>query len=233
MKRTYSTRYPIWTDAETLIVLEYYEQHGAPFCVEVLAASGYVRRPKGVAQYARKLGLRYRGTCYTRFQKGHKTWNKGIGWQAGGRSVHTRFQKGHIPHNGGAPVGEERLREDYWYVKTAQPNKWEPKHVVIWRQAHGQPPKGHCVVFRDGNPNNCTLQNLELISRAMLSTRNRWISQPSEYALLTDRPAKIALKKKGIRAKEIRQNPALLQLARIETFIKIKNRARHATLTER
>ena len=46
-------------------------------------------------------------------------------------------------------------------------------HHVIWEEAHGRAvPAGHCVIHRDGNPNNLAPENLALISRDENCRRN-------------------------------------------------------------
>ena len=97
-----------------------------------------------------------------RFEKGHKTWNKGLKGYIGANK--TSFKKGNIPHNY-RPVGSERINIDgYYEVKVADPNVWELKHRYIWEQTNGKIPKGHKLIFLDGNRNNVALENLKLIS---------------------------------------------------------------------
>ena len=43
---------------------------------------------------------------------------------------------------------------------------FEHKHRLIWEQAHGEIPKGYIITFLDGNPQNCVLENLAMISQA-------------------------------------------------------------------
>jgi hypothetical protein len=50
-------------------------------------------------------------TRQTEFKKGHKTWNKGIHYIPGGRSVETRFKPGQKPKNY-HPIGHERITSD-------------------------------------------------------------------------------------------------------------------------
>lgn len=39
------------------------------------------------------------------------------------------------------------------------------KHKVIWEEANGPVPEGHCLRFLDGDKMNCTLENLEMFTR--------------------------------------------------------------------
>lgn len=88
-----------------------------------------------------------------RFNKGHKTWNKGMkGLDIGGKE--TRFKKGNIPSNY-MPVGSERVNgDDYVDIKVADPNKWIGKHVFIWEEHNGPVPEGHAIIFGDKNRRN-------------------------------------------------------------------------------
>ena len=80
-----------------------------------------------------------------RFKPGCVSWNKGKKWsdfmsaEAQESSSRTCFKPGHIPHNGGSPIGEIRLRQatrnkpgskPYYWQKTAQPNVWRLKHQL-------------------------------------------------------------------------------------------------------
>ena len=114
------------------------------------------------------------------FPKGHTPFNKGKkGLTTGG--VQTQFKKGHMPHNH-LPVGSERVRtshperrtkDDYIDVKVAEPNKWRGKHIVIWEEHNGPVPKGHAVIFGDGDNRNFDPNNLILVSRKQLAILNK------------------------------------------------------------
>jgi hypothetical protein len=131
------------------------------------------------------LRLRYsqiRAACHNRgitngldyrFQAGGEPWNKGLkGWSALGTKK-TRFKPGNRPTNY-KPVGTERINPDgYVEVKIADPNKWMGKHRIIWENANGPVPKGHVIIFADGNRMNITLGNLLRVSRKELAVMNK------------------------------------------------------------
>lgn len=107
-----------------------------------------------------------------RFKPGHVPFNKGRkGICQGGKS--TQFKKGHIPHNY-MPVGSERVNgDDYVDIKIADPNRWKAKHIIVWEQHNGPKPKGHVVIFGDGDRRNFDPNNLVLVSRQQLAVMNK------------------------------------------------------------
>ncbi len=220
-----------WTEEELDILFEYIPTHGPEFVVELLDTKGYKRTRSGVGQTARLMGLYYQGQPKGRFTKGQVPANKGkkMSPEVYRKAAPTMFQPGcrkGAANNNYTPVGTETFRSDaYWWVKIAE-KTWVLKHRRIWEKKHGPIPPGMLVVFRDGNPHNFNLNNLELITRKEAVYRNRWGSGPSEYSLISGRAAMIRLNKKGIGDRIIRQNPELLEIARTETLIKLK--IRHA-----
>ena len=110
-------------------------------------------------------------------QKGKKGWNppgSEKGW----------FKKGEKSLNW-KPVGSERTNVDgYRERKVAEtgypPKDWRPVHQLIWLEAGREIPKGHLVVFRDGDKTNLVLDNLECISRTENMRRNTVHNLPEE-----------------------------------------------------
>ena len=104
------------------------------------------------------------------FKKGNVAHNKGkkqieyMSKEAIERTKKTRFKKGNKPKNY-RPVGSERITKDgYIEVKVADPNKWETKNKIIYKQYFGDIPKGHKVIYADGNKLNNDINNLILVS---------------------------------------------------------------------
>lgn len=136
-----------------------------------------------VYQKARSLGLSRPRQVYTecgknlaqleqsklhRYQKGHSPANKGkkMSPELYAKCAPTMFKKGR-PSLNKRPVGSERVNVDgYIEMKIQEPNKWVLKHRFVWEHFHGPIPEGHNVQFKDGNKENCSLDNLYLISRA-------------------------------------------------------------------
>jgi hypothetical protein len=119
-----------------------------------------------------------------RFQKGNTSWNKGKKIGMYGRTVETVFKKGNRPPNT-ANVGDTALiKGGYLKIKVAEPNKWQLLNHYIWEQHHGKPvPKGFVLWFRDQNPLNCAIENLELISLKELRNRNSIHQLPEDLKL--------------------------------------------------
>lgn len=109
------------------------------------------------------------------FKKGQVSWNKGKKGCMGPNK--TSFKKGHIPKNAKA-VGTVTTRMDksgkgYQHIKLPNERSMKMLHVHLWEEANGKVPEGHVVSFVDGNTMNCTLENLECISRTELLRRNQ------------------------------------------------------------
>lgn len=121
------------------------------------------------------------------FEKGLTPWNKGIKGYIGANA--TSFKKGQIPSNY-KPLGFERVtRDGYIEIKIAEtnpytgfPERFRQKHVHVWEQAHGPVPKGHVVVFRDGDKFNCAPENLMCVHRneLLLLNLHKYWEQPEE-----------------------------------------------------
>ena len=72
------------------------------------------------------------------------------------------------------PVGSERVNVDgYVEIKVKEPRTWRLKHQIIWEQQHGPRPKGHAIIFADGDRLNLSPDNLLLVSRHALLVLNR------------------------------------------------------------
>lgn len=109
--------------------------------------------------------------CYP---KGNVPINKGTKgmFNVGGNK--TSFKKGDTPYNL-KPIGSERVTKDgYVDIKVANPNKWRLKHHVIWEQHYGEKPKkDENIIFRDGNAQNLSIENMMLVTDGELGVLNR------------------------------------------------------------
>lgn len=133
------------------------------------------------------------------FRKGSTPWNKGLKGYMGANK--TSFKKGTIPPNQ-VPVGNESLTKGgYIKVKIADPNKWELKHRLIYKQHHGEIPKDKNVIFADTNIYNFDIDNLILVSKAemLIMNNNKLIQEDKELTKVGVNIAKVLAKVSDIK----------------------------------
>jgi hypothetical protein len=134
-----------------------------------------LNRPKTSVEAFRMRNKIWKAKEKTQFKKGHNPWNKGKSINPGGRTCETQFKPGNRPHNIKhnycVSVRNDSRGVAYKHIRI-QCAKWVPLHRFIWETTHGEIPKGSIVIFKDKNPMNCTLDNLECITRGESVTRN-------------------------------------------------------------
>lgn len=206
----------IWTKREDRILAELYPDNPT-----LVVAKKLKRTYSAVSQRAINLGLKKseafmnsqnsgriqklskKGEQY-RFKKGHATYNKGKRWeeymsqQAIERSRSTTFKKGNEPMNT-KHDGYIRISRDGYEEIRVTKGKFVHRHRLIWEQNNGPIPKGMIVVFKDKNPRNLTIDNLELITRAENMKRNTIQRYPQEMVSTLKALGKL---KKTIHGKE-------------------------------
>lgn len=138
------------------------------------------------AQAANGERLKVQGAAH-RFPKGHAPMNKGKrqpGY-ARGRMRETQFKKGEFPSNWDRDfyvLGALRVNADgYIDMRVsfdAGARGWRGLHLILWEDAHGPIPPGHCVVFKNGDTLDVELDNLECITRAENMRRNTIHNMP-------------------------------------------------------
>jgi len=98
------------------------------------------------------------------FKKNHLPHNKGKKMDVGANR--TSFKKGHVPKNV-KPVGFERIdSEGYVYIKTEPgKNKFKLKHRLVYESHYGPIPDDSIITFKDGDKQNCAIENLECIKK--------------------------------------------------------------------
>ena len=79
----------------------------------------------------------------------------------------TKFKKGRVPHNL-LPCGSKHIIEGYWYIKVGMPDLWQKYHHYIWEQHYCPIKEGEVIYFTDGNKENVTIGNLELLGRELM-----------------------------------------------------------------
>lgn len=216
--------YNAYTPEENRIMQDWYPLVGAKSVHIRLMELGYNRTIKSVVQRAFKMQLhsgvlgKLNAGCY---RKGDAPPNKGQKMTAAlyEKAKPTMFAKGHLPHNtkadGVISIRKDKSGRYYKHIRIGL-SKWVHYQRYIWEQHHGSIPEKMLVVFIDGDPLNCEIENLELITRAENAIRNQNRKKYSETIKnLTDKQVigRISMKKPELRA-ELAKLPELIDLAR-------------------
>lgn len=179
-RRKSSRRY--WTNREMELLSALYPDHPGSAVAERLDRPLSAVHAKAKAMGIKKSDAFLNGPhsgrldglrgAASRFQKGGRSWNKDKPMPSTGRSSETQFSKGAMPHNH-LPVGSEVMSTDgYLKIKVAEPNTWEWTHRRNWEAEHGAIPDGMVLVFKTADRMDCSVENLELITRQELMGRN-------------------------------------------------------------
>lgn len=162
--------------------------------------------PGNVADDVARLMNEKFGTSFTRAQIAgyrknhhkpcgvHLMWGHGlpIPDNAGKRySPATEFKTGGLPHNTW-PIGTVVERDGYLWKKVddkpghgvASRFNWRQLHRIVWEEANGPIPKGHVLIFKDGDRHHIELDNLILVTNGELQyiNRKRMLDAGPEYA---------------------------------------------------
>ncbi len=149
-------------------------------------ALGLKKDPAFLSQYFRE--NIHENTLKSAFKKGNIPVNKGVKMDSAvyEKVKGTFFKKGSIPHNT-RNDGDTRIMNtkgiNYIYIRISL-GKWIPLHQKVWIEANGEIPKGFVVIFKDKNPLNCDISNLELISMKENMLRNSVTNYPEEIRTL-------------------------------------------------
>lgn len=133
-----------------------------------------------------------------RFEKGQTPWNTGTTGVM--KPNKTSFKKGDIPINH-RPVGSERITKDgYREIKTAEPRTWELLQRYNWAKVHGCENMPENLRFKDGNPLNCDVSNLEPVSNQehMVLNNMGFNQMPEEVKPIVLNIAKIDVRTKNL-----------------------------------
>lgn len=123
----------------------------------------------------------------TQFKKGQVSWNKGLAFEAGGRSAETRFQPGRPAEESAnyLPIGSHRLSKDGYLERKVTDDRsivparrWTAVHRLVWSEVNGPIPDGHVVVFKPSRRtavlDEIVIDALELVTRQELMRRNSY-----------------------------------------------------------
>jgi len=137
----------------------------------------------------------YRNGRDTRFAKGKVKDNGHRFTKDDTRGIPYRFKKGHEPLFE-LPLGTKRLHNGYEIIKYKSPNKWQYTHKWLWEKHNGKIPDKHVVMFKNGNRENITIDNLEMISMGQLAVlnRKRLISKEPELTEVAINISKLIIK---------------------------------------
>lgn len=129
----------------------------------------------------------------TRIKPGSVPHNKGLrrpGW-APGRMAQTQFKRGQLCGAAArrlVPVGTEVVDPDGYLKRKIRDDapanlsrqNWAFVHVLVWEEHNGPVPAGHAITFRNGSKADVRIENLELVSRGELMSRNTIHRYPEE-----------------------------------------------------
>lgn len=134
----------------------------------------------GMKQFRQRHGIKSGLTGW--YQRGHSPGNKGrkieeyMSPEAVAKVRQSTFKKGHRPANE-KELGSIMVMKGRKYIKVSQAeylwDRWKPYNHYIWEQHHGPVPEGRKIMHKDGDPMNCDIDNLELVTFAELVTMNR------------------------------------------------------------
>lgn len=168
---------PLTEEQEQYILDNYMDIPMKPLAESINITFGRVKRflnkkglsiPKEIIEKRKLIGQRKKGDVP--FNKGLKQ-SEYMTKEAIERTKDTRFKKGNIPHNTMYDGHETVSKDGYIKVRVSLGN-YELKHRLVYENNCGPVPEGYIIVFKDGNKLNCSIENLELISREENMLRN-------------------------------------------------------------
>lgn len=172
--------------------------HGQANMLGLKKSPEYMREIHGA--HIADAGARYR------FNPGSTAWNKGIPGSTGNHpnTRRTQFKPGRRPEEARnyQPIGSVRICKDGYLQRkiTDDPalypsRRWVAVHRLVWEAVNGPTPKGYVVVFRTGmastDPDEITIDRVELITRAELMRRNTRHNLPPELNALISTKARL------------------------------------------
>lgn len=138
--------------------------------------------PLELRQTRKQIGMYHKGQLP--INKGKK-WNEYMSKEGQENSRKTQFKKGQKSNNK-RPLGSIRVNVyGYMEIKTAEPNKWELYHRLMWEETFGPIPKGGIVRFVTKDKMNVHPFNLEMISTKQNMRLNTIHNMPKPLARIT------------------------------------------------
>ena len=167
-----------WTPEQIAYLREHYANRKNSELAQNLGCSTHAVANKGFSLKLKKSREFIKATS-CQFKKGMIPHNKGkkLSDATKAKLAKTMFKSGNRPHNALPVCAESEDKDGYLMVKIAEPNVWRYKHHI----AFGEPvPKGHKVIFIDGNKRNFELSNLRVVSNAEMMKMNTMLRFPLE-----------------------------------------------------
>lgn len=182
-----------WQEHEDKVLIENYANMSSQDIADMLG-----KKVESVYNRANILGLKKSKEYITNWHKTHISegflrnskkkgsipHNKGISMskETYAKCAPTMFKKGTSPPNtnkegDGAVVLHKNNKWRCYNVRISL-GKWIPLHRYVWEQVNGEIPKGYIVTFKDRDFRNCTIENLELMTRADNMRRNSLRNYP-------------------------------------------------------
>ena len=121
----------------------------------------------------RKVNIDYKYVKTNRgsFKRGFIPWNKGKKTGVKPRKYDKNGEVEWLEK----PIGTESITKDgYTLIKTEAPTPCEYKQRIIWKRVNGEIPKGHVIIFADGDKTNFNLENLICVTKNELRQLNRY-----------------------------------------------------------
>jgi hypothetical protein len=157
-----------WTEEER----EYVRQHYADTDTDEMAAR-LGRTRSAVNEAAAKLGVKKSHAYLVELGKKFAALNEGK----------NTFKPGNIPwttkHDGAITRRIDKSGRPAFFIRVAK-RKWVPLRQAVWIAAHGPIPRGYNIIHKDGDWQNCRIENLECLSNAELMRRNSILNYPRE-----------------------------------------------------
>lgn len=145
-------------------------KYAPDFAAEMNKTFGLNLTARQIKNYRRNNNLNSGLNGY--FFKGHTPHNKGKKYPNMPPNS-GQFQKG-IKPPGSLPIGTINYTTDgYPKIKVADPNVWEYLHHKTWKEHHGPIPKGHSIVFLNGDKSNWDISNLACLSKSEVVRMNQ------------------------------------------------------------
>ena len=109
-----------------------------------------------------------------------------------------RLNNGVNTLNTSVDIGTHTTIDGIIYVKTTE--GWKRKHRLIYEECYGKIPKGHALIFLDGDKTNVTLENLKLVTKReqLYMNKNHMYSTNPEITEVNCTIAKLMCKKQEL-----------------------------------